>query len=231
MKPILLLHGALGAAVQLEPLSRELAGKYAVHILEFAGHGNTPSDAAFSIDGFVEQLREYLDARQLKNIVVFGYSMGGYVALKLASRHPEYFEKIITLGTKFNWTPESAEREVQFLNPEKIELKVPAYASMLAGLHSASSWKTVMQKTAEMMLRLGNGEAMTNEDFEKIQTPCCLGLGDEDKMVSLEETQHIAKLIPNSGIEILENTPHPIDKVDSQVLADLILNHTATYRS
>ena len=47
-----------------------------------------------------------------------GHSMGGYVALKLALKRPELVDRIITLGTKFNWTPEVAAKEVKMLNPD-----------------------------------------------------------------------------------------------------------------
>ena len=222
MKTILLLHGALGAAQQLQPLSELLKNDFEVHCLEFEGHGQTPSEKPFSIDGFVDNLKDYLDEKNLRNIIVFGYSMGGYVALKLAARNPEYFEKIITLGTKFHWTAEAAEKEVQYLIPEKIEVKLPAYAAMLAGLHGASSWKTLMQKTADMMLRLGNGEATSDELFKQIVVPCSLCLGDKDQMVSREETERIKDMITHAEFELLEDTVHPIDRVDVARLAALI---------
>ena len=222
MKTILLLHGALGAAQQLQPLSELLKNDFEVHCLEFEGHGQTPSDKPFSIDSFVDNLKNYLDEKNLRNIIVFGYSMGGYVALKLAARNPDYFEKIITLGTKFHWTVEAAEKEVQYLIPEKIEVKLPAYAAMLEGLHRASSWKTVMQNTADMMLRLGSGEATSDAAFKQIQVPCCLCLGDKDQMVSREETERIKDMITHAEFELLEDTVHPIDRVDVARLAALI---------
>ena len=39
MKTILLLHGAIGAADQLQPLAQVLAAHYNVHTLSFSGHG------------------------------------------------------------------------------------------------------------------------------------------------------------------------------------------------
>lgn len=222
MKTILLLHGALGAAKQLGPLAELLKKDFEVYCLEFEGHGQTPSEKPFCIDGFVDNLKNYLDEKRLKNIIVFGYSMGGYVTLKLAARNPEYFEKIITLGTKFHWTAESAEKEVQYLNPDKIEAKLPAYAAMLDALHVADSWKTVMQKTADMMLRLGNGEATPDELYQQILVPCSLCLGDKDQMVSREETERIKDMIPHAEFELLQDTVHPIDRVNVNILAELI---------
>ncbi len=41
-------------------------------------------------------------------------------------------------------------------------------------------------------------------------------------MVSREETQHVATLIPNAEFYLLENTIHPIDKLDFRRVAELI---------
>src|SRR5688572_10854421 len=155
MKSILLLHGALGAKSQLEPLKHLLQSTFDVHTLNFEGHGDRPSEKDYSMDLFAQNLKDYLDQHNLKNVLVFGYSMGGYVALRLAQKHPAYFEKIITLGTKFNWTPETAAKEVKMLDADKIQEKVPAFAHALSKLHSATDWRLVLKKTAAMMLDLG----------------------------------------------------------------------------
>ncbi|MBI3134121.1 MAG: alpha/beta hydrolase [Bacteroidetes bacterium] len=226
MKSILLLHGALGAKSQLEPLKKLLQSTFDVHTLNFEGHGDRSTEKAYSMDLFAQNLKDYLDQHKLKNILVFGYSMGGYVALKLAQKHPAYFEKIITLGTKFNWTPESAAAEVKMLDATKIQEKVPAFAQALSTLHTAIDWKIVLQKTAAMMLDLGNGKAMADTDFSAIQTTCYIGVGDRDAMVSREETEHVAGLIPNASFYLLENTIHPIDKLDFERVVKLIEEKT-----
>lgn len=227
MKTILLLHGALGARTQFETLQQLLAKTYQVHTLNFEGHGDRATEKPYSLDLFAQNLKDYLDQHNLKRVLVFGYSMGGYVALTLAKSHPQYFEKIITLGTKFNWTPESAEKEVKLLNPEKIQEKVPAFAEALSKLHPATDWKTVMQKTAALMLELGNGKAFRDADFKAIAVPCVIGVGDQDAMVTREETQHVAGLIPNAAFYLLEKTIHPVDKLDLVRVANLIAEKTA----
>ena len=61
--------------------------------------------------------------------------MGGYVALNLASQSPEILGKIITLGTKFAWTKESATHETSRMIPEIMEKKIPAYTQKLERVH------------------------------------------------------------------------------------------------
>jgi pimeloyl-ACP methyl ester carboxylesterase len=123
---MLLLHGALGAKSQFEPLLSLLPAPVPVHSFNLAGHGGEPfPQGAFSIEDFAQQLLEWLDAQGLPTVRVFGYSMGGYVALEAARQHPARFSKIFTLATKFDWTPETARQETAKLNPEVIAQKVP----------------------------------------------------------------------------------------------------------
>ncbi|MCW0295119.1 alpha/beta hydrolase, partial [Klebsiella pneumoniae] len=87
-----------------------------VHALDFSGHGAAAMRGdAFRIAAFVDDVRELLDARGVERAAFFGYSMGGYVALALAAREPQRVERVMTLGTKFRWTPEYAERESRML--------------------------------------------------------------------------------------------------------------------
>ena len=113
MKPIILLHGAIGAKDQLEPLAKELSGNgFQTYSFNFSGHGQSPFQNQFSISQFSNELLEFVVKTHLIRPAIFGYSMGGYVALYLASQKPDGLGKIITLGTKFVWSPEIAVKEI-----------------------------------------------------------------------------------------------------------------------
>lgn len=220
--PLLLLHGALGSAEQLEPLQTHLAQHFIVHALKFSGHGGKPFAGDFSIALFADEVLTFLNQNEIEQANVFGYSMGGYVALHLAKQHPERVGKIFTLGTKFDWNPGTAEREVRMLNPTKIQEKVPAFADALAKRHQPNDWKVVITKTATMLQNLGNGAALNAEDFAKIQQPVTIGIGSQDNMVSLEESEATANLLPKGRLLLLSEFKHPIEQANFITLADAI---------
>ncbi|WP_430411445.1 alpha/beta fold hydrolase [Kordia sp.] len=221
---LLLLHGALGSKVQLKPLQTLLANDFNVHTLNFEGHGGRTSDHEFDMERFAENVVEKLQTLGISNTHIFGYSMGGYVALTLAKKYPELVDTIVTLGTKFDWTLASAEKEIKMLNPEKIEEKVPVFANRLHELHQPNDWKEVMYKTATMMLALANGKKLTDDDLRQIEHKICIGIGSIDTMVTIEESTHTASLLPNGTLKIIEDVKHPIEKVDVTVLATFIRN-------
>ncbi len=219
---LILLHGALGSKLQLAPLAERLREHFEVHSLNFEGHGGRSSNRAFKLDYFTENLKQFIEDKKLDSPNIFGYSMGGYVALKLAISHPDKVNRIMTLGTKFDWSPESAAREVKMLNPAVIEEKVPKFATQLKERHAPEDWKDVLHKTAEMMLALGNGDAHKPADFNNVSCPVLITVGSADNMVSMEESQQIAQAIPHSSFEVFEGFKHPIEQVDVVVLGERV---------
>ena len=227
MQHIILLHGAIGAKDQLLPLANLLKDDLIVHTLNFQGHGGTSMPANFTMQDFAHELLDVMAAMPPDTIVdgvhVFGYSMGGYIAMLAAKQEPELFKSITTLATKYYWDDAAAQREVQMLNPEKIEEKVPAFATTLEQRHQPNDWKEVLAKTAVMLTAMGADNPLKLEDYAGIKTPCLLLLGDRDKMVTLEETVLVYRNLPNAQLGVLPNTPHAIEQVDAEKLAYQLL--------
>jgi pimeloyl-ACP methyl ester carboxylesterase len=219
MKQILLLHGAIGSKNQFDALAKSLENQYEIHSLNFSGHGGAAIKEAFSIEQFAAEILAFLDQNQIVQIDIFGYSMGGYVALYLAKTHPERIGRIFTLATKFEWTPEIVQREIKMLNADKIAEKIPTFASELEKRHLPNDWKLVLKQTAEMMIGLGNHNPLSPDDFKTIENRTRIAIGDKDMMVTLEETIAVYRNLPNATFSVLANTQHPIEKVNVERLA------------
>ncbi len=219
---LLLLHGALGSKAQFHSIIEPLEKTFEVFTLNFDGHGGEPIPKYFSIELFTKNVIDFINAKAIDKVTIFGYSMGGYVALNAALQIPEKIKKVITLGTKFDWSIASAEKEVKLLNPVVIEEKVPKFAQKLSLEHQPEDWKSVMQKTAQMMMSMAKGAKLMDIDFKIIDIPVVLGIGSLDHMVSYEETEHVAKLLPNSELIHLEGVKHPIDVVNKELLLNYI---------
>lgn len=222
MKDIILLHGALGSSSELKALKDVLDGKFSVHLLDFNGHGDNDDESIFYIDGFQQDLSSLIRSKGLDRPFVFGYSMGGYVALYHEIVEPGNLSGIITLGTKFEWNPEISEKEAGFLDPKIIMEKVPEYAKYLETIHSVG-WVQNVERTQKLMLKLGNEPLLREMNLKQIKIPVTISRGNLDKMVSEKESLHIASLIPNAEYLELEGVKHPIRMIDPIVLKELIL--------
>jgi pimeloyl-ACP methyl ester carboxylesterase len=212
-KPTLLcLHGALGSAAQLQAALAPLAAHVNLLFFDFPGHGSRSAEP-LTLAGCIAATREFILENQLVGTTIFGYSMGGYMALLLAKQYPELVGQIITLGTKLAWNPHFSAEEVQKLNPEIIEQKVPKYAVALQQWHG-DAWKKVLAGTAELMLDLGANPRLNDDVYQRLQHPVLLCLADSDTMVTREETIHAAWLLPHGEFAEIANSGHAIEKVD-----------------
>ena len=102
--PLVLLHGGLfDIDLQFGELLPSLAASRQVIAADFQGHGRTndidrpltSADLASDVVGLLKHLR-------VAQADVFGFSVGGAVALHLAIRHPELVRKLIVSSASFH---------------------------------------------------------------------------------------------------------------------------------
>lgn len=228
MQHLILLHGAIGSKEQLEPLATALKKNFIVHSIDFSGHGKRPvSNEKFSLSLFANDVLEYIHDNNIEQANIFGYSMGGYVAMHMAKYYPEKINRIITLATKFYWDDITTNKEVKKLNPDAISEKLPAFAEQLSKRHFPNNWKKVLEKTTNLLIEFGSDNPLKPEDYSTVITPCLILLGDRDKMVTLEETVAVYKKLPNAQLGILSNTPHPVEQVNLELLIFFIRQYLA----
>ena len=217
---LLLVHGALGSASQLEPLRQAIGQGPAIRIVELEGHGDTaPTGDRYSMQRFAENI----DAAIQERAIVFGYSMGGYAALMLAAQRPERVASVITLGTKLAWSPEVAARETARLDPATIRAKVPKFAEQLELRHrGAGGWDSVLGKTARLMTEIGSLPPVNEHLFARIGQTVRLMVGDRDTLVSVDETATAVRRLAQGQLAVLPGTPHPIEQVRPGLVAAMI---------
>lgn len=195
----------------MQELNTLLSTNHQVFSYDFPGHGDHPElEQDFSIEVFENWVSD-----EIKNIegdiAILGYSLGGYVGLRLALKFPERIKAVMTFGTIFDWHPIQAEKQISMINPEKIKEKVPAFANILVNAHG-DKWMKVLKQTHKLLEKLGEKPLLTDGDFKEIKAKCLLTVGDRDALVSIQESNYAYKLIPNASFSVYPNTGHPIEK-------------------
>lgn len=221
---IILLHGALGTSQDLKPLA-DLLTEHGFEPLSFnfSGHGaGTTWPDQFRIDLFAQDLEKYLVTHKLTKIPVFGYSMGGYVALYHKVNYENSpLSSIITYGTKFNWSESGVNKELPMLNPDHLSEKFPQFAESLIQKHG-ERWKSILRSTAHMMQNLQKIDGLTKEDLNDLDLPVTLILGDLDRMVTTEESHLSASWIPHCQVKTLTHSKHELERANLKELAQTI---------
>lgn len=222
MNSVVLLHGALGCAADMAPLASELQKiGFESHCLEFTGHGQTPAERAFGIDSLCEQLEDFINTRHSEPVPVFGYSMGGYVAMCCALRKKARLAGIITLGTKFKWNNAILAKETALLDAGLMAQKVPAFAAALEKKHGAKL-PALLEGTRVLLTEITARQLLAAEPLSEINNRVLLGVGDNDAMVSPDETLETRKSLKAAQLCVLPGTKHPFDQVNHALLAAII---------
>lgn len=211
----LLLHGALGSKDQMEPLKHVLSSDFDVISMSVIGHGEREStEETFSIPLFAADVALFLKEKDINKVNIFGYSMGGYLALYMACHYPDKVNKVITFGTKFDWNLSFAKRENELINPSVIEKKVPHFAKILEYRHTGSDWREVLRKSSEILIGLGTKPELDRDCFKKIKQEVLILVGDKDHLVTVEESERVSKQLSNSSCHVIVDCKHEIETCD-----------------
>jgi pimeloyl-ACP methyl ester carboxylesterase len=98
-RPLVLLHGGLGALEMFGPNLPALARGRQVIALDLQGHGRTADiDRPITMEALADDVAALIKHLGLPRADVMGYSMGGWVALQLGIRHPELVGKLVVVS-------------------------------------------------------------------------------------------------------------------------------------
>ncbi len=102
--PLLIIHGFLGMSDNWKSLSTQYANQgFQVHSLDMRNHGKSFHSDDFSYDLMVQDVLEYCSFHNLQSVNLIGHSMGGKVAMLMATENRELVNKLIVadIGPKF----------------------------------------------------------------------------------------------------------------------------------
>lgn len=99
-KPLVLLHGGLGAIEMFGENLPALARNRQVIAVDLQGHGRTADiDRPLSLQFMADDIAALIRHLELGRADIVGYSLGGGVALQTAARHPEVVDKLVLVST------------------------------------------------------------------------------------------------------------------------------------
>jgi pimeloyl-ACP methyl ester carboxylesterase len=175
-RPLILLHGGVGASEMVEPIRPTLAKDRQIIAVHLQGHGRTIDiDRPLSYEGMSDDIAELIEHLNLEKVDILGYSLGGGVALQTTIRHPDMIRKLILVSTPFKrngWYPDVLIGMGQ-MGPEAAK---SMKGSPLSKLYPDVHWPVLFTKLGDLLRQnydWSNGVAA-------IKTPVMIAYADAD---------------------------------------------------
>jgi len=230
--PLLLLHGGLfDIDLQFGEVLPALAQTRQVVAADFQAHGRTgdidrpltSADLASDVVGLLEHLG-------ISQVDVFGFSVGGGVALHLAIKNPELVRKVIVSSASFH--PDG-------VRPENAEAVGQMTVDMIAGTPMEQEYLAKSpnpDKLQDLLDKLGAFDkgfpGWSDEDIEGIAAPTLITVGDCD-MVTLEHAVRFLRLrggdvngdfvgVPSSQLAVFPGSTHFFGMSRTPLVLDVV---------
>ena len=203
---LILLHGGFGTIEDFNPILPTLGRHFRLIGIDSRGHGkSTLGDAALSYETLAADLAQVIDALELREYSLLGFSDGGIAAYRHALQRDPRLQKIVTVGA--SW--EMSESD-------------PAW-EMLSGM-TGTAWKEMFPDSVTAYQRLNpkpdydrfaaavvamwtdlSPAGYPGHRMSDFSTPMLVMRGDHDFLTNLDSFARLKAL--NPGIAVL-NIPH-----------------------
>ncbi len=216
--PLVLLHGAFsGIDTSFGKVLPSFAMTRQVIAIEQQGHGHTADiDRPLSYEQMADDTAALLRYLNVQTADIFGWSMGGGIALQVAMRHPPLVRKLVVASATFN--SEGLHPEARAgIETSKVEDLAGskwhrAYASTAP---NPANWPTLFAKVHQLDLAI---QDWPSEAIHAIQAPTLIIIADSD-LVRPEHAVEMFRVLgggvdgdnvglPHSQLAVLPGTTH-----------------------
>lgn len=215
--PLLLVHGLGARGEDWGALLPALAAKgFHVYAPDLLGYGRSDSpDISYSISLEEQTVVDYMQAMHLAHAHVAGWSMGGWIAMKLTLDHPQLVDRLVvydSAGVYFPaaetadiFTPNDVagvQRLLNVLTPHPKPL--PDFVGRAVVRRNQQMAWVIHRSVTAMM----DGRDLLDFKLHGIQRPTLVMWGGRDDLIPLEAGQRIHASIPGSSMAVVEGCGH-----------------------
>ncbi|HKE09967.1 MAG TPA: alpha/beta hydrolase [Myxococcota bacterium] len=193
-QPLVLLHGGLANANYWGHQVPVLAKRYRVIVMDSRGHGrSTRNQEPFGYELMASDVLGLMDFLKIPQAAIVGWSDGAIVGLEIAIHHPERVTKLFAFAANsdpsgvldiahsavFNAFVARSEEEYRRLSPTPNEYR--GFRDQIEKM-----WATQPH--------------FTSDQLRSIHVPTWIVDADHDEAIRRENTEYMAREIPDSGL-------------------------------
>jgi 2-hydroxymuconate-semialdehyde hydrolase len=246
-EPVVMLHGSgpgVSAMANWQHNIGALSQRFRVLAPDIVGFGATkrPDDIVYSLRTWTDHVWAFLDAHDIEKAAIVGNSLGGRIALQMATDRPDRITKVVLMGTPgVGMTPTDGLAALRGYEPSHDAMRDllrnyfavdPAMITdeLVAIRYEASIADGAYEAYRAMFFdprHAGSQLGITETEVRAIATPTLLVHGREDKVVPMQVLVTMLGLLPNADLHVFAACGHwtQIERADE--FSALVANYLA----
>ena len=243
---LVFLHGFLGSHQDFIPLTTQL-NPYNSLLIDLPGHGKSLAlpDRAYTLQGAAEEILATLNHCNIDRPILYGYSMGGRLALYLALRWPDRFTSAFLESTSpglASDTEQSDRRQQDQKLARSLQTDFPKFlntwyqAELFKSLKTHPNFPQLLHRRhqndrhelARSLLDMGTGSQLSLwPELPTAKIPLHLIVGTADpKFCAINHKMY--NLCPTAQLHAIPNIGHNLHIEAPNAIAQIILKNTSS---
>jgi pimeloyl-ACP methyl ester carboxylesterase len=233
-------HGVLFSGRQFRAQIDRLRDRYRCVAVDFRGQGLSPaSDSGYDMDTLTEDVVAIIDKLGLGAVHFVGLSMGGFVGMRLAARHPELVRSLVLLDTSSGPEPRANIPRYKLLAAVYMWIGIRPVRKPVEKIMFGPTYLRDPRSRAELdewveelsgLDKLGVKKAIygvierepIHPEIGRITAPTLVAIGADDVATTREKSEAIVAGIPGSRLEVIADAGHSSSIEQPDAVADLI---------
>ncbi len=216
-QPLILIHGLGSRGEDWSGMIPSLAANGShVYALDLLGYGRSSHpDIQYTIAEQEKLVADFMQALHLPQADIAGWSMGGWVALKLTLDHPTLVRRLVVYDSAGLYFPATFDETLftptdaagvlhlqHMLTPTPMHLPGFVLRDAIRKLNS-EAW--VIHRSVRSMT---SGHDLLDFQLQRIETPTLVVWGQDDQLIPLQTGEQIHHQIPNSDLLVVQGCGH-----------------------
>jgi epoxide hydrolase-like predicted phosphatase len=223
-RPLVLLHGLAARWQVFAPLQARLAEDWRIFAPDLRGHGESSrTPGGYRLDAFADDVTAFVRAVTDEPVVLYGHSLGGWVAAMVAAGHPELVRALVVADSAIY--PDS-------IDPD---LAVSYLADLPLALRSLS--RSLQQVDPELMASFRAGELLQGYDpddvLPRVRCPTLLLQADTARggIMTDRDVQRTLAHLPAAHHARLDGLGHGLHVEDAGAVVDAVASFLGRHRA
>lgn len=223
--PILFIHGFCETKELWSDFERILSGTHRIITVDLPGFGESERllEDQMSIEDLADSVLQLLNSLDIREIVIIGHSLGGYVALSMIEKQASICKGLCMFhSTAFADTEEkklNRDKTLDFISRQGVQSFITAFVPSLFYPNNRERLKSEIESLQQIAMQTSEYAvheitmAMRNRKdrthvLKSITAPVLYIIGKDDLAVPLAMSEKQINIAVNSRSLILENTGH-----------------------